>query len=121
MLRPQQLDELALGLELSGHPFLWVVRSNLTKGSSTKFLEGFANRTADRGKIVEWAPQEEVLAHPSVACFVSHCGWNSTMEGLSMGLPFLCWPCFADQFQNRNYICDVWRIGLPLIHNESEA
>ncbi|XVF08996.1 hypothetical protein REPUB_Repub07fG0052100 [Reevesia pubescens] len=120
MLSSQQLDELALGLELSGHPFLWVVRSNLTKGSSTKFPEGFANRTADRGKIVEWAPQEKVLAHPSVACFVSHCGWNSTMEGLSMGLPFLCWPYFADQFQNRNYICDVWRIGLPLIHNESE-
>ncbi|XVF50008.1 hypothetical protein PTKIN_Ptkin04bG0061000 [Pterospermum kingtungense] len=119
ILRPQQLDELALGLELSGHPFLWVVRSNLIKGSSTKFPEGFEKRVADRGKIVEWAPQEKVLAHPSVSCFLSHCGWNSTMEGLSMGVPFLCWPYFADQFQNRNYICDVWNIGLSLIGDEN--
>ncbi|XWS47945.1 hypothetical protein CRYUN_Cryun13aG0029600 [Craigia yunnanensis] len=116
---PQQLDELALGLELSGHPFLWVVRSNLTKGSSTKFPEGFAIRVADCGKIVEWAPQEKLLAHPSVGCFLSHCGWNSTMEGLSFGVPFLCWPYFADQFHNRNYICDVWNIGLPLTRDEN--
>ncbi|XVF51780.1 hypothetical protein PTKIN_Ptkin04bG0212100 [Pterospermum kingtungense] len=119
ILSPQQLDELALGLELCGHPFLWVVRSNLIRGSSTKFPEGFEKRVADHGKIVEWAPQEKVLAHPSVACFLSHCGWNSTMESLSMGVPFLCWPYFADQFQNRNYICDVWNIGLQLIGDEN--
>ncbi|XWS60464.1 hypothetical protein CRYUN_Cryun07bG0038600 [Craigia yunnanensis] len=119
ILNTQQLDELALGLKLSGHPYIWVVRSNFTKSSSTKFPEGFAKRVADRGKIVEWTPQEKVLAHPSVAYFLSHCGWNSTMEGLSMGVPFLCWPYFADQFHNRNYICEVWNIGLPLIRDEN--
>ncbi|KAJ0049596.1 hypothetical protein Pint_16222 [Pistacia integerrima] len=66
------------------------------------------------GKIVEWAAQEKVLAHPSVTCFVSHCGWNSTLEGLSMGVPFLCWPYFVDQYQNRNFICEAWKIGLNL-------
>ncbi|KAK4436999.1 UDP-glycosyltransferase 83A1 [Sesamum alatum] len=113
-----QLDELALGLELSGRPFLWVVRSDLVNGlraensnsNSNRFLE----RVAGIGKIVEWAPQEKVLSHPSVACFLSHCGWNSTLEGLSRGVPFLCWPYFADQFYNQKYICEKWKIGLRI-------
>ncbi|XWS60461.1 hypothetical protein CRYUN_Cryun07bG0038300 [Craigia yunnanensis] len=117
--RQQQIDELAFGLELTGHPFLWVVRSNLSNGSQTKFPEGFIERVADHGKIVEWAPQENVLAHPSVACFVSHCGWNSTMEGLSKGVPFLCWPCFTDQLHNKSYICEFWRNGLGLDQDEN--
>ncbi|XP_021286886.1 UDP-glycosyltransferase 83A1-like [Herrania umbratica] len=119
ILSPQQVDELALGLELTGLPFLWVVRSNLTDGSTVKFPEGFINRVAGRGKLVEWAPQEKVLAHHSIACFLSHCGWNSTLEGLSTGIPFLCWPYFADQFHNRSYICDVWKIGLALAKDEN--
>ncbi|XVF08961.1 hypothetical protein REPUB_Repub07fG0049600 [Reevesia pubescens] len=119
VLSPQQVDELAFGLELTGHPFLWVVRTNLTKGSLTNLPAGFMERVADHGKIVEWAPQEKVLAHPSIACFLSHCGWNSTMESISMGVPLLCCPFFADQPHNRSYICDVWKIGLPLIHNEN--
>ncbi|XVE56840.1 hypothetical protein DITRI_Ditri04bG0043000 [Diplodiscus trichospermus] len=119
ILSPQQVDELAFGLELTGLPFLWVVRSNLTNESTAKFPEEFIVRVADRAKIVEWAPQEKVLAHRSIACFVSHCGWNSTMEGLTMGIPFLCWPYFADQFHNRSYICDVWKIGLALAKDDS--
>ncbi|KAK5777105.1 hypothetical protein PVK06_045071 [Gossypium arboreum] len=116
----QQLHELAFGLELTGQPFLWVIRSDLMNdGSLAKLPEGFINRVSNRAKFVEWAPQEKVLAHPSVACFMSHCGWNSTMEGLTMGVPFLCWPYLADQFCNRNYICDVWRIGLGLRKDEN--
>ncbi|XP_022738118.1 UDP-glycosyltransferase 83A1-like [Durio zibethinus] len=115
----QQVDELALGLELAGNPFLWVFRSNFWDGSTVRFPDGFKNRVAERAKFVEWAPQEKVLAHPSVSCFISHCGWNSTMEGLSMGLPFLCWPYIADQFSNKNYICDVLKIGLDLTKDEN--
>ncbi|XP_044487457.1 UDP-glycosyltransferase 83A1-like [Mangifera indica] len=117
-LNQQQFEELALGLESSGQPFLWVVRSDLVKDLIAEFPDGFKEKIAGRGKIVEWAAQEKVLAHSSVACFVSHCGWNSTLEGLSMGVPFLCWPYFVDQFQNRNYICEVWEIGLNLSSNE---
>jgi UDP:flavonoid glycosyltransferase YjiC (YdhE family) len=103
-----QFDELALGLELIGRPFLWVNKSDLiTKGINSKFPDGL-------GKIVQWAPQEKVLAHPSVACFLTHCGWNSTMEGLSSGVPFLCWPHFGDQLYVQSCICDVWKVGLPL-------
>ncbi|KAI3412439.1 Diacylglycerol kinase (DAG kinase) [Psidium guajava] len=72
------------------------------------------------GKIVSWAPQEKVLAHPSVSCFVTHCGWNSTVEGISRGVPFLCWPSFADQFYNRSYICHTLKVGLDLRAEEAE-
>nr|UHB15538.1 UDP-glycosyltransferase [Paris polyphylla] len=108
----RQFQELALGLEHTGRRFLWVVRSDLTDGPSDPYPDGFGLRVANRGKMVGWAPQHRVLAHPSIACFVSHCGWNSTMEGVRNGLRFLCWPYFADQFFNESYICDVWRTGL---------
>ena len=115
-----QFNELALGLELVGRPFLWVVRSDFTDGISVaEYPDGFIERVAQHGKIVSWAPQEEVLAHPSVACFISHCGWNSTMDGMAMGVPFLCWPFFTDQFLNQNYICNKWKVGLELKPDEN--
>jgi UDP:flavonoid glycosyltransferase YjiC (YdhE family) len=69
---------------------------------------------SDRVKVVRWAPQREVLSSGAIGCFVSHCGWNSTLEGAQNGIPFLCIPYFADQFINKAYICDVWKIGLGL-------
>ncbi|XP_023732381.1 UDP-glycosyltransferase 83A1 [Lactuca sativa] len=114
-----QFEELALGLELSNRPFLWVVRQGMTKETTAAYPDGFLERVGSRGRIVSWAPQQKVLAHPSVACFVSHCGWNSTLEGVTNGLPFLCWPYFADQFQNEIYICDIWKIGLGFEKDEA--
>nr|GME11391.1 UDP-glycosyltransferase 83A1-like [Ipomoea batatas] len=114
-----EFQELALGLELTNRPFLWVVRQGFIEEAGNPYPEGFIDRTGNRGRLVEWAPQQKVLAHPSLGCFLSHCGWNSTIEGVSNGLPFLCWPYFADQFFNRSYICDVWKIGLGFDRNES--
>lgn len=114
-----QFQELALGLEQTNRPFLWVVRPDMIDKTNEAFPEGFKERVGTRGLVVSWAPQEKVLRHPSVACFFSHCGWNSTMEGVSNGLPFLCWPYFADQFQNESYICDVWKVGLGFDKDES--
>ncbi|KAK1269479.1 UDP-glycosyltransferase 83A1 [Acorus gramineus] len=111
---PRQFQELALGLELMGQRFLWVVRPDVTEKMNRAFPRGFEERVAGRGRMVGWSPQQRVLAHPSVACFMSHCGWNSTMEGVTNGVPFLCWPYFADQFLNESYICDSWKIGLRL-------
>ncbi|KAK6255925.1 UDP-glucuronosyl/UDP-glucosyltransferase - like 10 [Theobroma cacao] len=113
-----QFQELALGLELSNRPFLWVVRPDITVGKHDVYPEGFRNRVAIRGRMVGWAPQRVVLSHPSVACFLSHCGWNSTIEGASNGVPFLCWPYFADQFLNESYICDFWKVGLRFKRGE---
>ncbi|XVE54714.1 hypothetical protein DITRI_Ditri03aG0104000 [Diplodiscus trichospermus] len=109
-LNSQQVEELALGLELTGQQFLWVVPSDFIP-------DGFIDRVAERAKFVQWAPQEKVLAHPAIACFISHCGWNSMLEGL--GVPFLCWPYFADQLYNKKYICDVWKVGLGFTEDEN--
>ncbi|KAG8659614.1 UDP-glycosyltransferase 83A1 [Manihot esculenta] len=119
VLHQTQFQELALGLELCNRPFLWVIRSDIRKGTTDAFLKEFQDRVGTRGKVVDWAPQQKVLAHPSVACFVSHCGWNSTIEGVSNGILFLCWPCFADQFLNQSYICDIWKIGLGFERDEN--
>lgn len=119
ILNRHQFQELALGLELTGRPFLWVVRPDLTNGRMDAYPIGFQERTASRGMIVDWSPQQKVLAHPSIACFVSHCGWNSTIEGVRNGVPFLCRPYFTDQFLNQSYICDVWKIGLRMDPDDS--
>lgn len=116
-----QFQELALGLELTNKPFLWVARPGITFKETAEgdYPQGYKERIGCRGKIVGWAPQEKVLRHPSVACFLSHCGWNSTTEGVSNGVPFLCWPYFADQYLNESFICDVWKIGLRFEKDES--
>ncbi|KAL4587776.1 hypothetical protein LXL04_000650 [Taraxacum kok-saghyz] len=109
-----QFEHLALGLETSNRPFMWVVRKN----ENCTFPDGYVERVGPRGKIVTWAPQQKVLAHSSVACFISHCGWNSSLEGVTNGLPFLCWPFISDQFLDAAVICDTWKTGLGFDKDE---
>ncbi|KOM29947.1 hypothetical protein LR48_Vigan843s000900 [Vigna angularis] len=117
VMDPNQFKELALALDLLHRPFIWVVRpSNDKMENVNAYPHDFHG---SKGKIVGWAPQKKILNHPSLACFISHCGWNSTLEGICAGLPFLCWPCTTDQFLNKSYICDVWKIGVGLEKNES--
>ncbi|WCJ25599.1 UDP-Glycosyltransferase superfamily protein [Euphorbia peplus] len=110
-----QFEQLALALQLTNKPFLWVVRPENEVSQTQEYPDGFEGKN---GRIVGWVPQHKVLSHPSIACFVSHCGWNSTIEGISNGVPFLCWPYFGDQFLNKGYICDIWKVGLGLEKDE---
>lgn len=113
----QQVQELARGLETSGHRFLWVVRpDHAQKGEpgNEEFFKSFAERTRGRSLIAPWVPQAEVLAHPATATFLTHCGWNSTLESITAGVPILAWPQNADQKTNACYIANVWKVGLAL-------
>ncbi|KAL6643032.1 hypothetical protein ACP70R_021213 [Stipagrostis hirtigluma subsp. patula] len=103
-----QMDEMAKGLYNSGKAFLWVVRESKT----SKIPENFVNKLKGKGLVVTWCPQLEVLAHDAIGCFVTHCGWNSTMEGLSMGVPMVAMPQWSDQPMNAKYIEDVWQVGV---------
>ncbi|XP_047083602.1 UDP-glucosyltransferase UGT13248-like [Lolium rigidum] len=105
---PAQMAEMAEGLGSSGKAFLWVVRASET----SKIPDGFADRIGERGLIVPWAAQLEVLAHAAVGCFVTHCGWNSTTEALCAGVPMVAVPQWSDQPTNAKYIQDVWRVGV---------
>jgi len=115
-----QVTELALGLEASGHRFLWVLRSpsssflSIEETELSQLLpEGFQSRTQDRGLVVaSWAPQIPVLAHPSTGGFLSHCGWNSTLESISHGVPMICWPLFAEQRMNRILLANEFKVAI---------
>ncbi|CAA0814050.1 UDP-glycosyltransferase 83A1 [Striga hermonthica] len=102
---------------LTGRFFLWVIMQDMISHTTTE--EGFRERVGERGMVVVWAPEQEVLSHALVGCFVSHCWWNSTVEGVSSGVLFVCWSCFTEQFANEAYICDEWKIGLRLRKDES--
>lgn len=108
----QQREQLALGLEGSGQPFLWVLRSDIAEGQVAILPDGFEERTKERALFVRWAPQSKVLAHVSVGLFLTHCGWNSTLEAMSMGVPVVGFPYAADQFLNCRFAKEIWKIGL---------
>ncbi|KAK3409906.1 hypothetical protein EUGRSUZ_J01971 [Eucalyptus grandis] len=112
----REFAETAWGLANSGQPFLWAVRPGSVRGSEWIELlpEGFKEAIGDTGRVVRWAPQKDVLAHRAVGGFWTHCGWNSTLESISEGVPMICRPCFMDQNVNARYLCHVWRVGLEL-------
>ncbi|GMY08069.1 UDP-glycosyltransferase 71K1-like [Fagus crenata] len=97
-----QVKEIALGLEGSGHKFLWSLRMPTPTPFADDVLpEGFLDRIKGKGMICSgWAPQVEVLAHKAIGGFVSHCGWNSILESLWHGVPIATWPIYAEQQLN---------------------
>nr|BAD29722.1 UDP-glucose glucosyltransferase [Catharanthus roseus] len=112
-LNSAQLHEIATALESSGQNFIWVVRKCVDEENSSKwFPEGFEERTKEKGLIIKgWAPQTLILEHESVGAFVTHCGWNSTLEGICAGVPLVTWPFFAEQFFNEKLITEVLKTG----------
>ncbi|CAO2825583.1 unnamed protein product [Amaranthus hypochondriacus] len=106
--------EIAWGLANSKQPFLWAIRPGLVRGSDgpAPLPNGFLETIAKQGRIVMWAPQDEVLSHPAIGGFLTHSGWNSTLESICEGVPMLCLPCFGDQMVNARYVSDVWKVGL---------
>ncbi|CAH8350639.1 unnamed protein product [Eruca vesicaria subsp. sativa] len=103
--------EMAWGLSNSNQPFLWVIRSGSIVES---FPDELSKMVSKRGYIVKWAPQIEVLAHPAVGGFWSHCGWNSTLESIAEGVPMICRPFHGEQKVNAMYIESVWSVGIQL-------
>ncbi|XP_061991196.1 linamarin synthase 2-like [Rosa rugosa] len=114
LMTDQHLKEFAWGLANSRHHFLWIVRPDVVKGDSVVLPEEFFEEIKDRGYIASWCPQEQVLAHPSVGVFLTHCGWNSTIETISEGVPVICWPFFAEQQTNCRFLCTNWGIGMEV-------
>ncbi|KAK8491074.1 hypothetical protein V6N13_122016 [Hibiscus sabdariffa] len=98
--------------------FLLVVRPNFMTGEDSEgeddVVRELLEKTKDRGYTVHWAPQEAVLNHPAVGGFLTHSGWNSTLESIVAGVPMICWPYFADQQVNSRAVSEVWKIGLDM-------
>jgi anthocyanidin 3-O-glucoside 5-O-glucosyltransferase len=111
----QQMEEIARGLLESRRPFLWVMRAN-ENGEEDEL--SCMEELGQQGKIVPWCSQLEVLSHPSLGCFVTHCGWNSTLESLASGIPVVAFPHWSDQATNAKLMVDVWKIGVRVKKNE---
>ncbi|KAL3678990.1 hypothetical protein R1sor_021946 [Riccia sorocarpa] len=110
--KPTQVEELALALEAADVSFLWVLTS-----SREALPAGFEQRLNESGKgylASGWVPQLEILQHTAVGGFLSHCGWNSTIESVSLGVPMLCWPQMAEQPLNCRVMVDAVKVGLEV-------
>ncbi|BAF21581.1 Os07g0489300 [Oryza sativa Japonica Group] len=111
----EQFTEFLHGLVAAGHAFLWVLRPDMVGASQSAALREAAAAAGDsRARVVEWAPQLDVLRHRAVGCFLTHAGWNSTLEAAGEGVPTVCWPFFADQQINSRFVGGVWRTGLDM-------
>ncbi|GMY18670.1 zeatin O-glucosyltransferase-like [Fagus crenata] len=119
-MEEEQIKELAIGLEQSEQKFIWVLRE-ADKGdvfingelSKAEILKGFEERVKERGLVVrDWAPQLEILSHTSTSGFMSHCGWNSCLESITMGVPIAAWPMASDQPRNTVLITKLLKVGI---------
>ncbi|KAI3689234.1 hypothetical protein L2E82_47187 [Cichorium intybus] len=110
----QQLVEFCWGLANSNHPFLWILRPGLVSGESGALPLEFLKETSGRGMLAGWCPQEQVLNHQSVGGFLTHSGWNSTVESLSSGVPMISWPFFSDQLPNCWLSCNKWGVAMEI-------
>ncbi|TKY68846.1 Hydroquinone glucosyltransferase [Spatholobus suberectus] len=131
-LSQEQMTELAHGLELSNHKFIWAVRApndvaNAAYLGAQKYVDplqflpcGFLERTKDQGMVVpSWAPQIQILSHSSVGGFLTHCGWNSTLESVLQGVPLITWPLFAEQKMNAVVLSESLKVGVRPKANEN--
>ncbi|XP_019172434.1 PREDICTED: UDP-glycosyltransferase 92A1-like [Ipomoea nil] len=124
-----QMMALALGLEDSQKPFLWVIRPPIGFDIKGEFRpewlpEGFEERMGknQQGKVVHsWAPQLEILCHRSVGAFLSHCGWNSVMESLSQGIPLIGWPLAAEQGFNSKMLMEEMGVSVELCRGSQSS
>ncbi|KAK9106220.1 hypothetical protein Scep_023064 [Stephania cephalantha] len=112
----EEMIEFWHGLVKSEKPFLWVVRPGLVglDSGEAAMEEELVEGTRERGCLVEWAPQEEVLSHRAVGAFLTHSGWNSTLESVFARVPMICWPYFADQQMNSRFVSEVWGVGVDM-------
>ncbi|KAL0557444.1 hypothetical protein IC582_005982 [Cucumis melo] len=114
VLPHEQVDELANCLKsittttTTNLSFLWVLRESEIE----KLPNNFIQSTSHKGLVVNWCCQLQVLSHNAIGCFVTHCGWNSTIEALSLGVPMVAVPQWIDQTTNAKFVVDVWEVGV---------
>nr|BAF99686.1 UDP-glucose:hydroxycinnamate 1-O-glucosyltransferase [Lobelia erinus]BAF99687.1 UDP-glucose:hydroxycinnamate 1-O-glucosyltransferase [Lobelia erinus] len=121
-VKQEQITEIARGLADSGLSFLWAFKQpGIDMGLTPPSLpDGFLEEVKGRGKVVEWCSQEAVLSHPAVSCFMSHCGWNSTMEALSSGVPVAAFPIWGDQVTDAKFLVDEFKVGIRMCRGEAD-
>ncbi|CAH9120848.1 unnamed protein product [Cuscuta epithymum] len=116
VLSEEQMEEIAMGLAQSNKSFIWVVRES----EESKLPKDFKSKTWEKGIILQWCHQVEVLSHHAITCFMTHCGWNSTIEALTLGVPMVGIPQHDDQLTNAKFMEDVWQVGIRIKTSETK-
>ncbi|KVI04107.1 7-deoxyloganetin glucosyltransferase-like [Cynara cardunculus var. scolymus] len=114
VMTPQQQVEFCWGLVKSGYSFLWIIRPDLVVGESTMLPPDLLAETKSKGLLASWCPQEQVLKHRSIGGYLTHSGWNSTIESISSGVPMICWPFCGDQQTNCWLCCNKWGVAMEI-------
>ncbi|GMP84845.1 hypothetical protein CsSME_00038215 [Camellia sinensis var. sinensis] len=110
-----KMIEIGLGLEASNKAFIWVIGDKVEELEKWNLEDGFKEMTKDRGVLIRgWTPQVLILSHRAIGRFVTHCGWNSTLEEICAGMPITTWPMFGEQFCIEKLIVQVLRIGVSV-------
>ncbi|KAK4794795.1 hypothetical protein SAY86_012789 [Trapa natans] len=129
VISKRQTEEMARGLLATGRPFLWVIRPTENKlyqqqqqqeGGEDEVVISCMEELEKQGMVVPWCSQLEVLSHQSVGCFLTHCGWNSTLEGVVCGVPVVAFPQWTDQGTNAKLLEDVWGTGVRVVRRAAE-
>ncbi|XP_055835306.1 zeatin O-xylosyltransferase-like [Solanum dulcamara] len=112
----EQIKELAIGLETSQQKFIWIVSDVLLKEcEQVQIPKGYEERVQGRGVVVkDWAPQLEILGHSAIGGFLTHCGWNSILESVTMGIPLSIWPMVFDHPRIAVLVTNVLKIGIKV-------
>jgi UDP:flavonoid glycosyltransferase YjiC (YdhE family) len=110
----QEVHAIAYGLVQSKQPFIWALREGTVPNIDDPLPHDFRQSTEAQGLVVKWAQQRQILKHPAIAAFLTHCGWGSTLESICMGVPLVCWPLYGDQLLNCNLLVDQWQAGIRL-------
>ncbi|KAF7828677.1 UDP-glycosyltransferase 84B2-like [Senna tora] len=118
ILSREEMENMARALRKSEKPFLWVVKKAENGGGEGEEEEITAG---GRGLVVRWCEQEKVLMHPAVGCFVTHCGWNSTVETVVAGVPVIGYPKWTDQATNAKLARDVFKNGVQVKYGEDKV
>ncbi|WVY91389.1 hypothetical protein V8G54_036903 [Vigna mungo] len=104
-LSRDQMEELALGLEMSEHRFVWVVKSPNEEVANASYF------TEDTGA--------QVLSHPSIGGFVTHCGWNSILESVVNGAPLVAWALYTEQDINAVLVSEGMKVAVRVVIEDS--
>ncbi|KAL1220578.1 UDP-glycosyltransferase 75D1 [Cardamine amara subsp. amara] len=126
VLSKKQLVELCKALIQSRRPFLWVITDKLYRSTEVgketeeECISIFREELEETGMVVSWCDQFRVLNHRSIGCFVTHCGWNSTLESLVSGVPVVAFPQWNDQMTNAKLLEDCWKIGVRVVAKKDE-